>query len=71
MTTKHPTLKGTAHRIVRNGPHGYQRVPVGAMLLPNGFHAQKCEDTLRARFPKADAFRVYGNDGCVFFCGSL
>lgn len=71
--TAYPTQKGVAYRVTY--PKGrqltYVKEVVGSMLLPNGFHAQKCEDTIRRRFRTANAFRAYGQDGSVFFCGSL
>lgn len=70
-----PTLKGVAFRL--RYPKGWRlgdsplRENLGAILLPNGFHAQKCENTVRRRFKDANAFRIYDQDGSVFFCGSL
>lgn len=74
MKTKYPTQYGRAY-LVKHGTgkklHTYTKELLGSMLLPNGFHAQKCEDTIRRRFRAANSFRVYDQDGSIFFCGSL
>lgn len=68
---KHPTLKGVAFRLLYRKGTFIGREKLGAMLLPNGFHAEKCESTVRRKFPAASAFRIYDNDGAIYFCGSL
>ncbi len=68
----YPTQKGVAFIVtVSKDRNEVTRKKVGARLLPNGFHAQKCENTVRRSFPSANAFRIYGNDGFNYFCGSL
>jgi hypothetical protein len=68
-----PTQKGVAFVITyEKGRSGvYTKRKLGALLLPNGFHSQKCENTIRRKFRDANAFRVYSRDGQWFFGGSL
>ncbi len=70
--SKYPTQAGRVY-VLRYGKKNQllSKEPIGFMLLPNGFHAQKCEDTLRRRFPMGNAFRAYDQNGSIFFCGSL
>lgn len=68
---KHPTQRGAAYRVIRKKGVYLGLEFIGAMLLPNGFHAEKCAETIRWKFRGADAFRVYGQDGAVYFCGSI
>lgn len=71
MKTKHPTQAGRAYRLIYSKGKFSGKEFVGQMLLPNGFFAQQCENAIRRRFPQANAFRVYGQDGAWFFGGSL
>jgi hypothetical protein len=75
MKTTYPTLKGVAYVIRYPKGHkpgeDYTRENIGSMLLPNSYFADQCEGAVSRKFREANAFRVYGNDGTVFFCGSL
>lgn len=67
----YPTHKGVAFVITYPKGREYQRRKVGAMLIPNGFYCEDAERAIRRRFPMANAFRLYGQEGNCFFCGSL
>jgi hypothetical protein len=74
MKTPFPTLKLVAFRVTyppRKPAGTYERTNLGSMLLPNCYFCDDAERMARSRFRDANAFRLYGNDGRVFFCGSL
>jgi hypothetical protein len=73
MKTEYENTKGVAYRV--SYPKGrsnvYQKENLGSIELPAEIFADDGENAVRAAFPKANAFRLYGVDGSVWFCGTL